>query len=76
MIGAMPLDIHPHELEPDGAVSTRVQKAAIPLYASRIKVYPKAVAGTYRRIKWVVLAACLAIYYVGTVASEHPTRLS
>ena len=59
----MPLD-NAQSLEPDDAVSTKVQKASIPLYANRIKVYPKAVAGVFRRIKWAILAACLAFYYV------------
>ena len=35
-----------------------------PLYASRIKVYAKAVKGRFRQIKWAVLVALLAIYYV------------
>ena len=48
----------------DDAVSVRVQRAAIPLYAARIKVYPKQVAGFFRRIKWVVLAFCLSVYYL------------
>ncbi len=59
----MPLDMAPEGLRPDEPVSTRVQRASVPLYASRIKVYPKAVAGFFRRIKWAVLAVCLAIYY-------------
>jgi cytochrome c oxidase accessory protein FixG len=59
----MPLD-NVQGVGPDDAVSTKVQKASIPLYANRIKVYPKAIAGTFRRIKWVILAACLTIYYV------------
>jgi cytochrome c oxidase accessory protein FixG len=36
-----------------------------PLYASRRRIYPRAVAGTWRRIKWVVLVICLALYYGG-----------
>ena len=35
-----------------------------PLYATRQKVYPRRVKGPIRRIKWIVLAGCLAIYYV------------
>ena len=34
-----------------------------PLYASRVRVYPKSVRGPVRRVKWVVLAVCLAVYY-------------
>lgn len=34
------------------------------LYASRVRVYPMAVHGPMRRIKWAVLSACLGIYYV------------
>ncbi len=48
----------------EDALSVRAQRAALPLYASRIKVYPKRVAGLYRRIKWIVLAVCLGLYYV------------
>jgi cytochrome c oxidase accessory protein FixG len=59
----MPLD-NVQASGPDDAISTRVQKASLPLYANRIKVYPKAVAGTFRRVKWAVLVVCLALYYV------------
>ena len=48
----------------EDARSTRVQRAELPLYVSRIKVYPKAVQGLYRRIKWAMLVACLAAYYL------------
>ena len=35
-----------------------------PLYANRQKVYPKAVSGPLRWIKWAVLILCLAVYYL------------
>ena len=35
-----------------------------PLYADRRRVYPKAVAGRVRTVKWFVLSACLALYYL------------
>ncbi|MCA0400724.1 MAG: cytochrome c oxidase accessory protein CcoG [Proteobacteria bacterium] len=35
----------------------------LPLYASAKKVYPQAVSGFYRRIKWAALFICLGIYY-------------
>ena len=35
-----------------------------PLYAARKKVYPQAVQGTFRRIKWAVLILTLAVYYL------------
>jgi cytochrome c oxidase accessory protein FixG len=35
-----------------------------PLYAPRVRVYPRAVSGTWRRVKWAALASLLAIYYV------------
>lgn len=34
------------------------------LYASRVKIFPKKVAGTFRRLKWWIMAATLLIYYV------------
>jgi cytochrome c oxidase accessory protein FixG len=34
-----------------------------PLYAARKKVYPQSVSGTFRRIKWGLMALCLGVYY-------------
>ncbi|MEM7123470.1 MAG: cytochrome c oxidase accessory protein CcoG [Pseudomonadota bacterium] len=34
------------------------------LYQNRVKVYPKKVAGTFRRLKWTVLIVLLGIYYI------------
>jgi len=34
------------------------------LYQNRVKVYPKKVQGTFRRLKWIVLTVLLAIYYI------------
>jgi cytochrome c oxidase accessory protein FixG len=47
----------------DDAASLKAQKAALPLYATRIKVYPRAVSGRWRTIKWSVLVLLLGIYY-------------
>ena len=41
-----------------------VETPSGPLYASRVRIYPRRVAGLFRNIKWAVLIACLAIYYV------------
>jgi len=35
-----------------------------PLYAARTKVYPQSVSGTFRNIKWALMAFCLGIYYL------------
>ena len=35
-----------------------------PLYADRIKIYPKAVEGLFRRIKWAALIVLLGLYYI------------
>ena len=35
-----------------------------PLYAARKMLYPQSVSGTFRRIKWAVLVATLAVYYL------------
>ena len=37
---------------------------ATSLYADRQKVYPKAVSGTVRRAKWLILWLCLGAYYL------------
>ena len=43
------------------AVNTAEQRS---LYKKREKIYPKSVSGTYRRLKWVILAVTLSIYYL------------
>ena len=35
-----------------------------PLYAARKKVYPQAVHGRFRRIKWTILCITLGVYYL------------
>jgi cytochrome c oxidase accessory protein FixG len=34
------------------------------LYASRVKIHPKAAAGTFRRLKWALVLVLLGIYYI------------
>src|SRR4029453_2818980 len=40
------------------------ETVATRLYEKRTAVYPKAVDGTFRRLKWVILAVTLTVYYV------------
>ncbi|MDX1711158.1 MAG: cytochrome c oxidase accessory protein CcoG, partial [Rhodovibrionaceae bacterium] len=47
-------------VETQDALSRKEQK----LYADRVKVYPKDIKGTFRRLKWAVLGVLLAIYYL------------
>lgn len=35
-----------------------------PMYEKRKGVYPKAVDGTFRRLKWAIMGIALAIYYI------------
>ena len=35
-----------------------------PLFSGRVRVHPKAVRGTFRRAKWLVLAGLMAVYYL------------
>jgi cytochrome c oxidase accessory protein FixG len=35
-----------------------------PLYAPHAKVYPQSVSGTFRNVKWALMAFCLGIYYL------------
>jgi cytochrome c oxidase accessory protein FixG len=35
-----------------------------PLYAPRKQVYPQSVSGTFRNIKWALMAVCLGVYYL------------
>jgi cytochrome c oxidase accessory protein FixG len=59
----MPDGTRPAPTITDSVTSVREQRAEQPLYAGRIRVYPKQVAGTFRRLKWAVLALCLGLYY-------------
>jgi len=43
------------------AVNARARR---PLYAARVKVFPKRVHGAFRTLKWWVMAVTLAIYYI------------
>ncbi|MFM7344295.1 MAG: cytochrome c oxidase accessory protein CcoG [Tagaea sp.] len=52
------------EVAIEDARSVAAQKKELPLYVSRIKVHPKDVSGTFRRLKWAVLAFCLTVYYL------------
>jgi len=35
-----------------------------PLYAAQKKIYPKRVRGDFRRLKWLIMAITLSIYYI------------
>src|ERR1051326_2136120 len=35
-----------------------------PLYVARTKVYPQSVSGTFRNVKWALMAFCLGVYYL------------
>ena len=49
-----------------GAAATRTAIPAVDgsLYAARTKIQPQLVHGTFRRIKWMVLAVALGVYYL------------
>ena len=51
-------------LKDDDAVSLRQRKAELPLYVDRIKVYPRAITGRWRSVKWAALVLLLGLYYV------------
>jgi cytochrome c oxidase accessory protein FixG len=40
-----------------------IDSATAPLYAARQAIYPQSVSGTFRNIKWALLAFCLLVYY-------------
>lgn len=50
----MNINVSPQQLDDDD----------IPLYAPQKKVYPQRVSGTFRRIKWGLMAVCLGVYYL------------
>ncbi len=40
------------------------QDEKIQLYAARKKVYPQAISGTFRNVKWAIMAFALGVYYL------------
>jgi cytochrome c oxidase accessory protein FixG len=48
-----------------GRIGEEKDHEGIPLFAPHEKVYPHSVKGPIRRLKWAVLAVCLALYYIG-----------
>jgi cytochrome c oxidase accessory protein FixG len=50
-------EVATHDVEAVNAKQVRVS------YAARRKIYPKLAHGTFRRLKWVVMAITLGIYY-------------
>ena len=46
------------------AVLSREEQKRESLYAGRVEVYPKAISGPVRRIKWALLCLCLGVYYL------------
>ncbi|MFC3674835.1 cytochrome c oxidase accessory protein CcoG [Ferrovibrio xuzhouensis] len=58
-----------NQMVPDRETKSRAEAAlglfAPSLYADHVKVYPRAVSGRFRTVKWGVLIACLAAYYIG-----------
>ena len=45
-------------------VLSREEQKRQPLYAGRVKVYPKSIRGDIRRIKWIALMVFLGAYYL------------
>ncbi len=52
------------EVQYEDAESVREQQKDLPLYAARVKIFPKQVTGTIRRWKWAALIVLLGIYYI------------
>lgn len=47
-----------HDVEAVNAVGTRT------LYKAREPIYPKRVKGTFRNLKWIIMALTLGVYYI------------
>ena len=47
-----------HEVEAVNAAGTRT------LYKAREPIYPKRVKGTFRNLKWIIMALTLGVYYI------------
>ncbi len=50
--------------KPDGGKPGAMDADSGPLYVARKKIHPKRAEGNYRRLKWIIMAVTLAIYYI------------
>ena len=48
----------------NGEPDNKKQQVNESLYSKHLKVYPQRIAGTFRRLKWMVLGALLGFYYI------------
>jgi cytochrome c oxidase accessory protein FixG len=64
--GSEPAVVGPATSQPASSAATTLSDEFDdePLYAARRKIYPQKVRGTFRRIKWAVLAVTLGVYYL------------
>ncbi|WP_078709805.1 cytochrome c oxidase accessory protein CcoG [Consotaella salsifontis] len=46
------------------AVNSGLKKKRPSLYAARKKIFPKRAYGSFRRLKWIIMAVTLSIYYL------------
>jgi cytochrome c oxidase accessory protein FixG len=65
-VGGANADVGPVEAAPGVARSEApaIEHGKQSLYAGRVKVYPKEAHGTFRTVKWIVMAVTLGIYYL------------
>ncbi len=49
---------------PPPANGDDIPESEVQLYADRVRVYPRAVHGIARNVKWAILILCLTVYYV------------
>ncbi len=54
-------EVEKHDVQ---AINTAAKAQGMPMYAAHKKVFPKAINGNYRRLKWIIMAITLAIYYI------------
>ncbi|MCB1387396.1 MAG: 4Fe-4S binding protein, partial [Nitratireductor sp.] len=54
-------DIEAHDV---AAINAGAKAKNAPLYAARQKIHPKRASGFFRRLKWIVMAVTLGIYYL------------
>ncbi len=54
----------PHDPSADAKVAHSSDDRNKPLYEKRKKIFPKAVSGRFRRLKWIVMLVALSIYYL------------
>ncbi len=63
-VKANPSPVDPEQIERFEVEPVNARRQRQPLYAPRKSIHPRRISGTFRRLKWRLMAVMFAIYYI------------